>query len=290
MQTLRRILKSLVIGAILFLFFRYLASFSPGQSWALTLVSWLGYELFNELRTANQLEKTFCPFWVRVSPNWYELLRDYGVVTGGAEAFWSDVDSSRRQLQRQSEGETTSTYSVLRNDIVFTVLKSAPPDDLIYWDSRRIFRSEMDFQECIVELKVAHPSWGGNGRSVDLFFKWGADGYEFGLEVNADWWGKVCAADETGHLSKIRTNPEYLTGTTRLVVAILPYSEFRIYTHGNALASLYDAAARKEREKRRNAELANAGWVREESDWELDYLGFPECIKHKYFTVEHRPI
>lgn len=290
MRILWSIAKSLIIGAILFVLFRYLGAFSRSQSWVLTIVCWLGYESFNELRTANQQDKTFCPYWVRVSPNWYELLRDFKIVTGDNEAFWASVGSSWRQLQGQGEDEAASAYSVLRNDTVFTVLKSGTPDDLIYWDSRRIFRSDVDFQERIRELKIAQPSWGGNGRSVDLFLKWGTDGYELGLEVNADWWGKVCAADETGHLAKVRTDPEYLTGTTRLVVAILPYAEFRTYTDGNATASWYDAATQKKREERRNAELAKTGWLREESNWELDYLGSPEILKHKYFTIVHRAI
>lgn len=119
-----------------------------------------------------------------------------------------------------------------------------------------------------------------------IYFKWGTEGYELGLEVNADWWKDICAADATNQLGKIKTHPEFLTGTTRLLVATLPYSEFGVYSAGNAPASWFATSKQKHRDK----ELTNAGWKREESDWEMHHLGAPESVKHKYFTVSHRAI
>lgn len=283
--------KSLVIGAAFFFAFRYVGSFSSAQSWALTIIAWLGYGLYVDLRARFRVGDAFSPFWVRVSPNWYDLLRDYRIVETDEKTFWHDTHLAWRQLQEKTEGDSADIYSVLRDDIVFTMLKPGPFDGLLYWNSHRIFRSEVDFGERIEEIKITHPTLGeGWDWSPDVYLKWGRDGYELGLEVNAEWWERTCAAEEAKQLAKIKSDPQHLTGTTRLAVATLPYSEFAIYAEGNVPASWYDTATLKKQERNKDAELAKAGWKREESDWESHHLGAPEGVKHKYFTVEHKAV
>ncbi len=169
---------------------------------------------------------------------------------------------------------------------MFTVLKSTPYGSLIYWNSRRIFHNDIDLEECIQEVKIATPNFRSLGWSPDVYVKSGLEGYHLGLEVNKDWWEETCAGDQTKRLSKIRTDPDFLTGRVRLLIATLPYSEFNIYTDGNAPAPPWHLAWLKKREE----ELAQAGWKREEKDAELDLLGAPDCVEHKYFKIEHRSI
>lgn len=277
MPIIKAVAKSLLFVAAVFLVFRYFADFSLTQSWVLAVVAWLGYGLYESLRTRLQVEKDFSPFWVSVTPNWYELLRDFRIINNEEE--WD-------QLGEKSGSVPSSEYNVLRSDIRFTVLRPQPDaclPGLIYWNSRKTFVSEVDFEEGIEEIKLDHPSFENNprlARSPEVFIKFGAKGYELGLAVLEEWWKQTCAEDKTKEIAKTKTGTDYLTGTTRLVVATLPYSEFRRYFY----------QVNEKHERNTNAQLAQNGWKREEIDSELQLLGAPDEVKHKYFTVAHRAI
>jgi hypothetical protein len=280
MANLKAVAKALLIGAALFCSFQYLAEFSPKQTWVLTIVAWLGYGLYESLRVSSRLTEGFTPFFVSVRPNWYELLRDYKIVQTDEESFWRKTDEQWHQLQNKSEGTSTPKYSALRSDIFFTVLQprhDAYLPGLIYWDSRQRFVNEVEFEERIEEIKIEHPHLKGRLWSPELYFKPGIHGYELGLTVQEGWWKQICAADEA--LAKIKADTNHLTGMTRLVVAILPFSEFDSYLRES-----------EHNDRRRKKRLAERGWKREDPDPELALLGAPDCVEHKYFAIDHRGI
>jgi hypothetical protein len=266
--------KSLVIGLAVFLAFLYLGKFSPVQSLAMAVVCGIGYDLYEGLRLRLQAEKEFSSFWVAVAPRWPALLRDYKLIDG---------DEKWGRLQEELDSIEARGYNVLRDGITFTVLEPG----LCFWNSRRRFVSTEEFEERIEEIKIHGPSW---SWSPSVYFKIGIRGYELGLSVNADWWKRICAADETKELANTEADSSdfHLTGHLNLVVARLPYAEFGVYGRGNAVG--YSLSQQRREEKAREAEIVRAGWKRQESSAELDLLGAPEGVEHKYFTVEHRAI
>ncbi len=289
MQTIWAYTKIVAVGAALFVVLRFVGAFSAAQSWFLTIVASLGYVLYDDLGTRIQriqAHEAFSPFWVRVSPNWYDLLRDHGIIQSDAETFWDETDLAWQELEEHGEKSSADTYRVLRDGITFTVLTSTHYGGLVYCNNRRTFRNEIDFEERIQEIKLGSPTLRSLGWSPDVYVKWEIGGYDLGLEVNKNWREKTCLADETKRLSKVRATPDHLTGTVRLVIATLPYAEFNIYADGNAPAPPRYEAVLKKRDK----ELTEAGWKREEKDAELHLLGAPDCIEHKYFKIDHRAI
>jgi hypothetical protein len=281
MATTKALAKSFAILAALYLSLHHLADFSEKQSIALAFIAWAGYELYESLRASSRVTDNFSPFFVFVSPHWYELLRDYKLVQSHEE--WQQIVKSR-------DSAPPNEYNVLRSGILFSVLQ--PRSDaylpaLIYWDSRRRFVSEVEFEEQIEEIHVENPTLKGHAWEwkPEVYFKGGLGGYEVGLGVNGKWWEQICAADETKELAKTKTDTDPFTGRTQLAVATLPYSEFDIYYHDVAYGS-------KRREKQRNRQLAQNGWKAEDlPDAEIEHVFRPPIrIDHKYFTVEHRHI
>jgi hypothetical protein len=131
----------------------------------------LGNKEQNRLKTlewlASRVTDNFSPFFVFVSPHWYELLRDYKLVQSDEE--WQQIVKSR-------DSAPPNEYNVLRSGILFSVLQ--PRSDaylpaLIYWDSRRRFVSEVEFEEQIEEIHVENPTLrddhlGAGGRRIEL--------------------------------------------------------------------------------------------------------------------------
>lgn len=63
-----------------------------------------------------------------------------------------------------------------------------------------------------------HPRW---SSLPEIYFKWGVDGYELGLEVQDDWWDGLCQSGTVGELANVKVNRNRLCGTARLVIALL---------------------------------------------------------------------
>jgi hypothetical protein len=139
-------------------------------------------------------------------PNWPNLLQDYKLVKD-AEEF--------RQLREKSLKDAAL--------IDFTVLSRAHNVDLpalIYWDSRKRFVTEVDYEESIDGIKLEDatskylPSF---AFSPKVFFKLRGVGYEMGLAVSTDWWKWICATGEIGELVKTKADTNDLIGETRLL-------------------------------------------------------------------------
>jgi hypothetical protein len=281
--------KTLVIVIAVDACLRYLGDFSAAQSNVLTGLGWLGYGLaasYAQRHGQPQGIKNFSPFCVSIQPNWYSLLLDFKLVGGKEE--WERFCEA---MDKKPAGE----YSIFRSGILFTVIgpqsEDGMPPGLIYSDNHKRFASGADFSEGIMELEFGrprrgehpffkHPLW---ANLPEVFFKRGADGYDLGLEVQQDWWKDLCASGGIGDLANIEPDTDYLCGTTRLVIATLPYSELRLYSEPN------DYEQMKARQPEIDKQLEAKGWKRQvekNSDipdpwWRID---------HKYFAVAHREI
>jgi len=287
-QVLKPSAEALGVAAALYVILRYLCDFSLRQSVVLTLLGWFVFVLYlylHALIVSQRSRTAFSPFKVFIEPKWHSLLSDLKLVN--SEEEW-------HRLNQAIESLPASQYNVFRSPISFTVI--APPSDeglppgLTYWDNRQRFVSKVDFSEAIVEIEseisirdinrehpfFKHPLFSGSLPS--LCFRWGASGYELGLEVHARWWKRLCETGEIGELAKTKEDTDYECGTTRLVIATLPYSEFGIYYQKP------DYLRMEAQQKARDKQLEAIGWKRKEE------RGPGWRVEHKYFKVSHWPV
>jgi hypothetical protein len=167
---------------------------------------------------------------------------------------------------------------------------------LTYWNDRKRFLNEVEFRESIIEIKdesilsrheetqhpfFKHPKW---AQLPEVYFKWGGKGYELGLEVQAQWWEELCKSGRLGELSKIKPNTDYLCGTTRIPIAILPYAEFAPYYQEIPYNDM------KKHEDATNKLLGASGWERKHDDENSEIRDRWTRVEHKYFAVAHRTI
>ncbi len=280
--------KEVIFLGVFYAFMRYAGDFSTQQSVVLTVAALVVYELYAKIHGA-RVEDSFSPFIVSILPNWFELLSDFKLIEGKEE--WNRLHEEINKLP-------ASDYSVFRSGFLFTVIKAPSAKGLLpgltYSNNRKMFLSDVELSESILEIRddcflprlgakhpfLNHPKW---SRLPEVYFKWGSDGYELGLEVQEDWWKELCANPKVAEIRKIKSNPDHLCGTTRLVIAILPYSEFSFY---------YQDISYKKVQKLQNEvnkELASHNWERPvERDSEIRDPW--SHVKHKYFAVGHREI
>ncbi len=284
----KALLKSLIFLALL-VCFRFLGDFSFQQSVVLGVAAWIAYGLYEKLNASRTVSNVFSPFCVSIYPNWYELLSDLTLMK--TEDEW-------QQLCRAANERPEREYTVFRRGFTFTVIKPPADDGLLpgltFWDNRKVFLAEVELSEPVIEVEdnfslpgrgeehpfLHHPKWSTLPR---FCFKWGTAGYEIGLEVQDDWWEHLCRDKEIGELSKIKGDRDHLCGTTRLVIATLPYSEFSLYygkVDYNDLTKVQEAM---------DKQLEANGWKRKvERDSEIRDPW--SHVEHKYFAVSHRSI
>jgi hypothetical protein len=261
---------NLAVFAVLFAWFRYLADFASGQSFFLAMTAWAGYAMFRYLEGFHPIH--FFPYSVSVYVKWYKLLHDYGLI--------KDEDEFR---ELGGEG-------ALPDGLHFTVLRPEgppPAPGLIYWENKKRFVTEPEFTETMHRDSRWKEHWRqkvASGLLPRLDFMRRRDGYEIGLHVPGDWWKLVCATGDIGELANTKTEADVLTGTTRLVVATLPYSAFHIYHHKGEVAKrrqeqerIYFLQGGPTEKDSKDKRLAKYGWER--IDW--------SNAEHKYFTVTH---
>lgn len=284
MATVKALAKSLGILAAIYLCCRYVGEFSSKQSSVIMLLAWTGFELYAKIRGVQQPLRTFSPFCVHIYPNWYPLLLDFKLI--GNDDEWKRLCEL---LAKVPEAE----YSVFRSGISFTVI-AAPseeglPPGLIYADNHKRFLSEADFSENVVELErgqrrlgehpyFKHPYW---ANLPEVYFKLGPKGYDVGLEVQSDWWKHLCKTGKLGDLANLKVRTDHLCGTTKLVIATLPFTEFHIYYQ------TYDQI--QAQQESADKQLEANGWRRQvEKDSEIQDPW--SRVDHKYFAVAHRDI
>jgi hypothetical protein len=224
------VVKTLVVAGSLYLLFRYAAEFSLRQSIALTALGELVWGLFVYGSAARYVEPTFKPFYVRVMPNWLELLRDQNLIKD--EKDW-------QTLYAGVEGRPPSEYSALRSGIMLTVLRTEPRSflpALVYSNNHRTFATEVHVCEPISDRF--------DPLGPEIYLKWGVNGYELGITVV--------------HIERGGLEPR-----KRLVIAILPYEEFCFYWYTPQFVAQHWEKLRK----RRDQLLAENGWTRAQSGY-----------------------
>jgi hypothetical protein len=279
--------KSLLFVTVLYAFFRYAGEFSTAQSVVLTVVSWLGYGLYEKLQLSHKTVDVFTPFYVSFLPKWYELLSDFKLIRGKDD--WERLCEGANKLPK-------STFNVFREGFSFTVIRPPSSEGLLpglsFWNNEKIFLNDLELEAAIVKTEgmgfrhgqkhdfFDHPSWSTLPRMV---FKWGDGGYEIGLEVQMEWWDERCKSGDVKELANLKQDKDHMCGTTRVVVATLPYSEFEAYYRANNYEKL------KKLQDEWDKQLVAKGWQRTvEGDSEI-----PDPwsrIEHKYFSVAYRSI
>lgn len=128
-------------AVVSYLLLAYVAGFSVRQSIVLALLmAWLVgaiAEIAEIARPARR--KRFSPYYVRVDPNWYDLLLDFKLISKPEE--WHTLRESFETLP-------STEYRVLRSGFCFTIVNQSEDFErtLIYANHHQVFVSEVDFQ------------------------------------------------------------------------------------------------------------------------------------------------
>ncbi len=265
-----------------YLILAYIADFSVAQSIVLALL--LASLARGIEHAAPKPALKFSPYYVRVDPNWYQLLLDFKLISQPEE--WHAIQSAVAELP-------ISEYSVLRNGLCFTIIRQTEDFEriLIYRDNRQVFVSEVDFQEDMnsVKIKREHSIPGLREYNVRFMMKFGGDGYNLGIIVPDWWWDEVKAMCPT----PLKQDQDYPTGQVELILARISYREFDLYWEPVEWSSTFYEKTSKQIRERRDEHRKKLGWKTVDHDSDLGAelgIDWPESIEHKYFNVEHRAI
>jgi hypothetical protein len=89
---------------------------------------------------------------------------------------------------------------------------------------------------------------------------------------------------EVGELSKLTQHRDPRCGTTRLLIASLPCSEFSIYYQDVPYEQM------QKQQQARDKLLEEKGWKRQHDDPDAEIRDPWSRVEHKYFAVAHRTI
>src|SRR6266481_5356241 len=100
MQTVKLLakvlLKAIVFLTVLFIGLQYFGNFSPQQSSVLSIVIWLLYGFYENLKAkfdvSQAIQNVFSPFRVSIYPNWYALLSDFKLIR--SEEEWNRLNEA----------------------------------------------------------------------------------------------------------------------------------------------------------------------------------------------------
>jgi hypothetical protein len=266
----------------------HIAGFSTRQSIVLAaLIAWLAVCIVVAYAVLTPARR-FSPHYVRVDPNWYDLLNDFKLIDG--------IDAWHA-IRKFFEGLPATEYCVVRSGVCFTVVQQSEDFErtLIYLDNHRTFVSEVDLEEGVEPLRIGRidkisEAMGKPSKcDVRLFVRFGADGYKLGIRVPSQWWNEVKASCP----KPTEEVADYPTGQVDLILAIVSYREFDSYWEPAAWSSTFYDKTAKEIRRRRDEQRVRFGWKTVEHDSDLGAelgIDWPESIKHKYFNVDHRAI
>lgn len=232
--------------AVLFLLLRFVAGFSYARSIDLGVL--LALLLFWRVLKPPH----FDPYWVRITPNWYQLLLDYGLI--------KDLEEWQR-IAATLEHVAACDYNFLRDGIRFTALKP----DLIYRNDRKEFSKYVDFSESIPEVSLLSQSGVFNHPIVSV-------GFALKSPPEGAYEIRITATDSINHEDCTEKG---------VAVALLPWTEFGFYREEFNFRRWGRLRAKRDKQ------MQQYGWARDET--ESDY-GAPSSIEHKYFTVKHKRI
>lgn len=229
-------------------------------------VFWIGagIGIFIYFRNRKNKKIEFVPFRINIRPNWYALLKDYGLIDDqGWNELIAPIITKRGEYNLLHNG-IRGEYNVLRNGISFTVLQADENSDLIYNDNWNTFHANVDFRERVEEIKFKN-DYGMSDYSPEFCVKWHTYGYKLCI-TTPESFKKVHMVGDDMDLIEITT---------------LPYCLFYM--------SKYKYGVLKEDQV--NFLLKKYGWERgERMDPDDDAAGFPYKVEHKYFTVYYKEI
>jgi hypothetical protein len=255
---LRALLEAVALAAGVFYIFRPL--FSQDQADGLAAI--FGFVAFCILILLDRtdVDAHFMPCWIRIEPNWYQLLSDHGSVD---ESKW-------KELQIRYAEKSPAGYDVLLKGISFTALSPT----LYYSDDFHYFFGKLDLRAEIEELRPAEkPPWPFSDFAPKFYVKEIFDlakrrrYLEFGLIT--------LESIQRERKHDFDDAPMFVT------VARLP-KEFFGAIHGPELSSKKLAALEKK--------LEQSGWNREKRDWEDHHFGIPAELQHKYVRIRYGEI
>src|SRR5271157_1481466 len=263
----------------------------------------------------------FVPYWVRVTPDWCQILTDYKLISSPEE--WRTI---------QESATSSAGYNMLRDGVLFTVVQQdgekAPlwafrtesdlgwrevrdlDHALIFWNQTREFGSEFRFAADLTPLQFSityfqtsdlfatlwsqrqaprpdffmalHYAYTENRRGTNLRPEVLAS-LDLGIEVPDGWWDRVRGSCAVP--ARVDSHDE--THFVSLILGTIPLSEFAVYRDfGDWPTSEYICKTRPRLRKRRDAALQKFGWLEEKQEDGRQ----PTTIWHKYFTVRHHAI
>lgn len=211
-----------------------------GINWTViiaVIIAYIGYVYYKK-------RMSFTPFKVIIFPKWRLILENY-----------SGYDEER--INQLIEKYRDDNFHILKNSLIFTVLKSSEESNLIYNDNHKSFHSEVLFREVIDEIESF-------GYSPYFYVMEDVKGYRLGI---------------TTHESGKKSN--YFGDRHDLIdIATLPYALFKM------------PGFRYGRMNRRRLEdsLNEYGWEFGERDTYHNIAKSPYELNHKYFTVYYEHI
>ncbi len=256
----------------------------------------------------------FTPFYVRLQPNWYQILSDFKILRNVEE--WHSVLKSVKRFP-------SSRYCVVRNCIFFTVLQVAEEfrHPLIFWNGEGAFTTDLTFQrelepillsrkdnavKLVVEKDgsflvddILQPSrletyvneyallCSSGNCQIQFFMKSCIEGFDLGIGIPDWWWQQVkdsCPAPEKEHR-------DHATGYVELVLARIAHCELDCYWEPVPRDIDFHLTIVPKMKERREQLRQKLGWetIPQQDIPEMP-LHWPEAIEHKYFRIEHRAV
>jgi hypothetical protein len=254
----------------------YVAHFSTNQSIVLSVLLALILPAASEAIE----ERKFTPFGLRIEPNYAAILVDVGLLECES-AWWTLLNSWEEQRRSESEqdAEDEANRAALRTGFGCYVLSFDRESGTyaVAWTRANRYSSQIDYTveiDCITK--------GSFGSHPELRIKPWKGGYRISLNVSETWfekgWWEAIQSKLQFNKKDVWTSRDFLTGTCDVPLAVIPPEEFLLhYFNAGSLRA-------------RKAALAKNGWTEEESNWELQALGAPVELSHRYVKIAHREI
>ncbi len=188
MKTIKLLLKGAALILVLFYLFKN-ANFSDSQSLFLSLVVVVVVGYIQERTAVSKEQKEFRPFAIRISPNWRELLKDYGLFS---EEKW-------KKIQNKSNNQKSDAYNVYTKGISFTMVQP----ELVFINDHNEFATRVDISERMEELKDGP---GFLDYTPRFYIKNDWNGYDIGVTTPESYHKSHMAGDDL-ELIKVATIP-----------------------------------------------------------------------------------
>jgi hypothetical protein len=279
-----KVVPYLLIAGLLFCVLLYIADFSVRQSIVLAVLLALLAVYAAELSQVREFR--FCPYSLSIKPNWFDILTDFKIVA--KPEYWEI-------LQKHINDSALTEYSLLRDNIIFTVIQSENTNTnrLVYRSTipyHGYFLSHIDISEAInpISFERTKDFEAIYGKDVPrLFMSSGVDGYNLGITLPDKYWNEM----KSNCPKPLHEKFEHAMGRVELTLAIIPYCEFDLYWEPLKSRSTFYEKTIPQMRQTRDEQRKRFGWKKKgHPDLPELTINWPDVIEHKYFTVEHGQI